>query len=961
MDIRNNKPFLQSNIKHFTLKATVSAILTLNAETAIATATCTPEIQGSTLAGVICDFNVFTGSSVTVDAGGIVGSIQMSGYQPTGSHITVDAGGLVSNTTGIGIAVTNSSSLSNGLSNNGTISALTGIGITSNSVINGGISNSGLISSAIGAGISVSTNSTISNGISNTGTISSTSSVGISISNTSTISEGIFNSGVISTHSTGINIRGNSIVNGGIFNSGTINSNNVGTGIRITTSSTVSGGIFNSGTISGGGFDSGISIITNSTISGNITNQGLISANSGNAIDLYLSEINGGISNSGRIESTSVDGIHVSNVSTIQGNITNSGILSGGRNGISILSSSTVGGIVNSGMISGGTTGSGLNISLSTINGSITNTGTISGTTGINISSSAINGSISNSGTIQGDTVAIKISGGTVNNIDILGKTARIIGEVNAADTNVNITNGAIFTSEGTYTVNTFNIAENAVFNMANSIFVTSGFNNSGTLAVNNSLQTITGDYTQNTGGIFQTGVTNASHYGQLFVTGTADLSQSGDIYVQIEQNSSLHAGDVLFNVISANTLITPTSEFNVSDNSFIWKFTAALNNANDGVNLTAAINPMAYKVCHGAYCQGALKTIIKQVAAGNSRFSPYATLPTARALQTAASKATPELTNENIQMIQLITRAVVDVVPMWSSLHGKSAGDAMLYQPGKIWIKPYGASMTQNEHNTVNGFDATAYGAMIGKDFELGNDWLVGGALAAGGDNMHGKSVLSGQSINSNAYQGILYGAKKLPNQLYFAGQGLVGYENNNTKRSIPLYASTAKGSYNSWFTNLRTEAGWSTYAFSPNLIFTPEIDASYLFINQGSYKESGSPMDLSVDSNNISSLILGAYLNGAYHLTTMKNLRDLTLTGYAGVAKDVINSQPQINSTFVAGGPSFSTFGVQLNEVVFRGGVGLTMTSQTKPLTLELNYDLQAGNNAYNGIGAATITYKL
>ena len=237
----------------------------------------------------------------------------------------------------------------------------------------------------------------------------------------------------------------------------------------------------------------------------------------------------------------------------------------------------------------------------------------------------------------------------------------------------------------------------------------------------------------------------------------------------------------------------------------------------------------------------------------------------------------------------------------------------------------------------------------------------MFGGAFAAGGDNIQGKSVLSGQSIHSNAYQGMVYGSKKLPKQFYVAGQGLVGYEDNNTSRAIPLYASTAKGSYNSWFTNIRAEAGWSTYVFGPNLVFTPEIDASYLFINQGGYQESGSPMALSVAANNNSSLVLGAYGNGAYHLATLNDQRDLTLTAYAGVAGDVINSQPQVTSTFVAGGSSFSTFGVQFNGAVFRGGVGLILTNQTKPLIVELNYDLQLGNNAYSGVGAATIKYKL
>ena len=760
----------------------------------------------------------------------------------------------------------------------------------------------------------------------------------------------------------------------------------MGTGILISEAS-ITGSISNNGTISGGGQDSGITIEKSTIIDKDITNSGLINASTGDALLVHTdSTIRGGISNLGKIESIAGTGLSLNTNSTVQGDIFNSGTISGNSKGLTIHNASSVGkNIYNSGTISGGhiadTTrifnNAGLSIfSATTISGNIINNGIINGDicTGIVVSStSMIQGGISNSGIIQGSAKAIYIhGGGQVNQgINIVGQKARIIGMVDAVSTDVNINNEAVFTSEGTYDVKTFNIAQNAVFNMANSITVENslGFNNSGTLAINNTPQTITGNYIQNLGGLFQTGVSNATTYGQLQLlvnsavpeSGTADLSQSGDIYVQIAQNSSLHTGDVLYNVISGNTFLAPTSGFNVSDNSFIWNFIASLNNTNTGVNLTATVNPAAYQAGQGAYCQGAANTIIGQVTAGNALFSPYAVLPTASAFQTAASQATPELTNENIQMIQLISRAVVDIVPMWSSLRGKSAGDATLYQPGKIWVKPYGASLTQNERNTVNGFDSAAYGAVIGKDIELSNDWLFGGAFAAGGDNMRGKAVLNGQSINSSAYQSILYGAKKFSNQTYFAGQGLVGYENNNTSRSIPLYATTAKSSYNSWFTNIRAEAGWSTLAFSPNFVFTPAIDASYLFINQGSYQESGSPMDLSVATNNNSSLVLGVYGNGAYHLKSMKNQHDLTLTGYVGVAGNVLNSQPQTVSTFVASGPSFSTFGVQFNEPVFRGGVGLTLTSQTKPLIVELNYDIQAGNNAYSGIGAATIKYKL
>ncbi len=67
--------------------------------------------------------------------------------------------------------------------------------------------------------------------------------------------------------------------------------------------------------------------------------------------------------------------------------------------------------------------------------------------------------------------------------------------------------------------------------------------------------------------------------------------------------------------------------------------------------------------------------------------------MPSAKALQDAANQATPELTNENISMTQFLTRAVMDVTPMWGRLHGKSAGDAMFYQAGQFWAKPYGGN----------------------------------------------------------------------------------------------------------------------------------------------------------------------------------------------------------------------------------------------------------------------------
>ena len=980
---------MKKNTKHrpldkkvTTLKATAAAVLAINSGMASATS-CPPYIS-IPITGV-CTFD--NGSSVTVANGGAVYSINMNNYQPSSSFITVDAGGVITGSakgiqltgasslsgdisnsgsihgTGMGISVENASTVNGSISNNGTIAAGNhGINVSGTSVVNGGISNSGVISAVTAAGISVAT-STIHGGISNSGTINAmgNNAQGITVYSNSSLTGGISNSGTINAtlNGQGIGVYSSSSIAGGISNSGTLNGF---TGVRIDFGSSISGGISNSGSISADYV--GIAAFHASTITGDIANSGEISATSGAASQFGMvvqssSLLNGSLSNSGSINARTM-GMGVYNA-TVSGNITNNGVINAGS-GIGLQTNAHVnGGISNSGTITAGYTRWGISILTSTLTKDISNSGFISGLTGIGVSNNSTVGGISNSGIILGSAHSIYISGNsTVSNIDIIGKTARLIGDVLAAGTTLNITSGADFTSEGAFDVSRFNIASNAIFHMANTITAASAVDNAGTLSVaNGTLQTIHGNYTQEATGVYQIGATNTGSYGQLNATGIMDLSASGAIDVQIEPGSTFHQGDVLLNVLSSNSFTVPTEGYLVTDNSFLWQFTATTNESN-GVNLSIGIDPMANSACRGTYCESAASAIINQVAVGNASFNPYAALATATDFKTAASQATPELTNENLQVIQLVSRTVIDVLPMWSTLRGLSTGDAMIYQPGKIWLKPYGASMTQNQRNTVNGYTASAYGLVAGRDIAIDNHWMLGGALAAGGDNMRGKSVLNGQSIDSAQYQALLYASKSFIHNAYFAAQGLLGYGNNDSKRVLPLFASTATGSYNSWFTDLSAELGWS-HALTDRLVFIPVVNASYLFINQNGYTEKGSVMDLRVRTNNNNSLVLGADANLAYRATTLKNQQDITVTGHAGVAYDAINNQPSTLSSFVAGGPSFSTYGIQYNGAVFRGGVGLTLANPTKPLSVNLNADLQTGNNGSSGIYSATLKYKM
>ncbi len=68
---------------------------------------------------------------------------------------------------------------------------------------------------------------------------------------------------------------------------------------------------------------------------------------------------------------------------------------------------------------------------------------------------------------------------------------------------------------------------------------------------------------------------------------------------------------------MAGGSFSTPLDGFNITDNSFLWTFNPSINQTNTGFNLTSRINSDAYQVCQGTYCQGALNTIIEQVASG--------------------------------------------------------------------------------------------------------------------------------------------------------------------------------------------------------------------------------------------------------------------------------------------------------------------------------------------------------
>ncbi|PCH53829.1 MAG: hypothetical protein COC22_01615 [Flavobacteriaceae bacterium] len=569
---------------------------------ASATGTCTASLTDSiTLAntGVINGVGAgfFPPAALTVDRLATGVSIDNSGAIHAGNNrraieVNVNATGTnITNQAGATIDVTGSAF--------STLSAIQIAGSFPQAPFSGIMSNSGTINANASRSISSSVlaygisawNVDLTGSLNNTGTISATATLNGSTSSISVAAYGVAlgdisgtlaNSGSITgtaiNHALNTSSRASvtaygvrySALSGTLTNDGSITATASNTG-NITTNSSMSvrayglasfssvtaaGKIVNNGTISatvdntGRNFSSSMDLrawgVRQINFAGNLTNSntGVISATATNngvgtsetvfARGLEINNLTGAVSNDGSITAS------VANAGSSTWRVNAYGI------NISSFGAGNVGGIVtNAGSILAKGSGTGL--------GSVSFVGiNVANMTGLTINNS---GSITATPIAGGSKAyAIRSQAGTSGIINNLPGGV-LKGSITLAGTAENLNNAGLIDAP-----------DNGVFN------------------------TVSGNYTQQAGGIMRMGASSSLSYAKLSVTGIADLTASNNIDVNVSAVNTLAAGNVLTNVLSVGlggTLLPGVALPTVTDNSAAFDFTAAVNLAGTGIDLT--------------------------------------------------------------------------------------------------------------------------------------------------------------------------------------------------------------------------------------------------------------------------------------------------------------------------------------------------------------------------------------
>jgi len=857
---------------------------------------------------------------------------------------------------------------------NNTVTSLFAGGVSINSI---SISNTGSIDNSASTAFEIST--VTANTISNSGTItaSATNGEGHGVEIRDSTITLLENGGLISSSSgsggsswgdlSAIRLALNDQI-GSISNTGTLSGYVYGLNLD---AATITGNITNTGLIQSTGSSSsaaGILVSSSSAIQGTLNNSGTISSSGSSSSGVYnLGSINSLTNEAAGTISGGHSGIY--NNGTI-GTLTNSGSISGGLYGIENVGSITS--LINSGVISGtGSSAHTRGINNLGVIGVLTNQsgGTISGSkTGIFDGTPTGIGSIVNNGLITGGTYAINEQG----SIGAITNSGTIAGNISNTSSNALTINGADASGTifGTLTGSSGSIGsadKGTISNTSSNLAFASGklllnddinvtghtlTNTSATLKLANSV-TITGNYTQNGGGLVIVASNGTTSYSQLVVTGTATVN-NGTVTIT---GSGLAAGET-FTIVHAGTGEYTTGSITAT----VTGYTATVSTANNGNDLivtlsggsstgytgkgnaaggsAAGMGPVLDALANSSNTsiQSLLTTIgnmsVAQQKVVLKQLAPTQIAPASAATTQAASPAGSVIEQHELSLLGN------------GGETGVAAGSES--RDDWVWGQMVGGGSVRAASSNQDGSRAQNFGFVVGYDHQMTPDAVLGIAGSVIKSWSWGMDDNTGSLTKLTSYQLLGYGLQRF-GQAFVDGQLVYGFNSYDQTRAINLLGESAYANYDGYHVSAKLGTGYDI-PVQGSLVATPMAGWRFTRATTESYSENGAgAANLSVDGSGVNTLTqdLGAKLSWK------------TETGWGQLSPEARlawthdYTRGNVGSSGSMGGVPFAT----TSERVARDGVRLNLatnlaTNDDTTLRLEYEGELRSDYQSHTGL---------
>ncbi|ALF60516.1 autotransporter domain-containing protein [Psychrobacter urativorans] len=509
----------------------------------------------------------------------------------------------------------------------------------------------------------------------------------------------------------------------------------------------------------------------------------------------------------------------------------------------------------------------------------------------------------------------------------------------------------------------------------------------SGDTDINQGTLQLNGDYNMRKGEVLAIGLNTLTDYGQLKVTGSADISQ-GKLQVNAADAVQVLTGNPVWNnVVSANSL---TGKFAaVNDNSPLVSFVADYSDANS-VHL---------KMVRDATFVDAIESETSQTALGLSRMLD---LSTTDRLGNNENILSDSLLSENISLDQfklaaldlagvldeaiedrvnngnsaladaLITNtlsfnkpklaaAANELQPLLMGATNRIITDSnyatteaiierSLTNPNRgVWAKIIGSDSSHDEEDGIAGYDASSYGAIVGIDSPINDNLNLGVAFSYIDSDVDSNSRALDHEMKTKNWQILGYGnyaASEATQVNFHAGAG--SSDVKGQRHITILTDATASSDYS--VDTLQAGFGIGHRIGNELRNFTPFAQMNYARAESDGYRETGAGVyNLDVDENTYESLRWTAGVKMSQALTPK-----LALTGQLAAAIENGDRRSDITASFI-GMPNanFTTTGQEIGREIGIVGVGLSYmpTANTK---LSAGYRGEWRDN-YNDQGAS------